>query len=91
MTTTTKGKPMTQTTHRDPSVDAAFRNLQNALISWERSTGRQSVLIFRELDGLPEQWPRPSLVAIRWDNGIPVDPGCADMSDAAFLARFSDS
>ena len=34
--------------HPDPEVGAAIIRLTDALCSWERSTGRESVLIIRE-------------------------------------------
>lgn len=37
--------------HPDPEVQAALTRLQDALCTWERSTGRESVLILREQGG----------------------------------------
>lgn len=34
--------------HLDPEVDQAITRLCDALCTWERNTGRQSVLIIRE-------------------------------------------
>lgn len=38
-------------THTDPRVQAALQRLYDELCSYERSTGLQSVLIFREQGG----------------------------------------
>jgi len=77
--------------HPDPDVAEAFRKLQNALISWERSTGRDSLLIFREAPGhIAEHGRMPSVVVIRLDNGISVDPANSDLTDAYLLERFTD-
>lgn len=78
--------------HPDPTVDRAFRDLQNALISWERATGRDSLLIFREAAGrLAELAPQPSAVCIRLDNGIPLGPSGSDLSDQFLLQHFTDT
>jgi hypothetical protein len=37
--------------HLDPEVNAALIRLNDALCMWERSTGRNSVLIIREEGG----------------------------------------
>ena len=37
--------------HPDPEVRAAIIRLSDALCQWERSTGRESVLIIREQGG----------------------------------------
>ncbi len=37
--------------HPDPDVKQALVQLCDALCTWERSTGRESVLIVREVDG----------------------------------------
>ncbi len=37
--------------HPDPEVQAAITRLLDALCTWERSTGRGSVLILREAGG----------------------------------------
>lgn len=34
--------------HPDPEVQDALVKLQDSICSWERSTGRQSILIFAE-------------------------------------------
>lgn len=79
-------------THPDPDVDSAFRKLQNALCSWERDTGRESLLIFREARGsFARAGRQASEVVIRLDNGISVDPANADLDDAALLERFTDA
>lgn len=52
--------------HPDADVDAAFRRLQRALVEWERATGRESVLIFREVQGSVARFgAMPSDVVIR--------------------------
>lgn len=76
--------------HPDPDVADAFRRLSNALVQWERATGLHSLLIFREGNSPPGECG-PSDRCIRLDNGIPVDPANADLSDAFLLARFSDT
>lgn len=76
--------------HPDDDAAKAFRDLQNALVTWERSTGRTSLLIFRESYGAPGD-RCPSMVAIRLDNGIPLDPANSDLTDSYLLQRFSDS
>ena len=79
-------------THPDFEVAEAFRKLQNALIRWERSTGRDSLLIFREsLGHIAEHGPMASNVCIRLDNGISVDPTNQDLSDQFLLDRFTDT
>jgi hypothetical protein len=37
--------------HPDPEVRAALIRLSDALCQWERETGRESVLILREVGG----------------------------------------
>lgn len=37
--------------HPDPEVKQALIRLTDALCTWERNTGRESVLILREVDG----------------------------------------
>lgn len=37
--------------HLDPEVRQAFVRLTDALCTWERSTGRESVLILKEAGG----------------------------------------
>ena len=83
---------MPKYTHMDSEVADAFCKLQNALVSWERATGRTSLLIFRESAGnVVEQGPMPSDVAIRLENGLPLDPANADLDDPFLLRRFTDS
>lgn len=78
--------------HPDDEVDRLFRQLQSALCSWERSTSRDSLMIFRESDrNIAEYGPQPSAICLRWDNGIPLDPANADLDDAHLLQRFTDS
>jgi len=42
---------MSYTEHKDPEVDRALIRLDDALCSWERATGIESVLILREQGG----------------------------------------
>ena len=42
---------MAYTEHKDPEVDKALIRLDDALCSWERATGIESVLILREKGG----------------------------------------
>ena len=42
---------MSYTEHKDPEVDKALIRLDDALCSWERATGIESVLILREQGG----------------------------------------
>jgi hypothetical protein len=37
--------------HPDPNVEQALIRLNDAICTWERSTGRESVLILREQGG----------------------------------------
>ena len=37
--------------HSDPEVRQALVRLTDALCTWERNTGRESVLILREVEG----------------------------------------
>lgn len=57
--------------HPDPEVRAALVRLNDALCSWERSTGRQSILILREQGGF----------VARSMSGKPVDSMSDDLSD----------
>lgn len=82
--------PMPEITHPDIDVAAAFRKLQDALVTWERATGRSSLLIFRETYGNAGD-VTPSLVSIRLSDGIPVDPANSDLRDSYLLKRFADS
>jgi len=36
--------------HKDPEVDKAITRLLDALCTWERETGRTSILVLREED-----------------------------------------
>lgn len=58
--------------HPDPEVRQALMRLTDALCEWERSTGRVSVLIFREVDGFVYR-------AVNGKPNVPQD------SDDAFL------
>ena len=56
------------TEHPDADVAAALLQLQKALIAWERATGRDSLLIFREAAGhIAEHGPMPSQFSLRLD------------------------
>ena len=78
--------------HPDLEISDLFRKLRNALCSWERSTGRESLLIYRESDrNICENGPQPSAVCHRWDNGVSVDPANQDLPDQHLLDRFTDS
>ena len=59
--------------HPDDEVDQAFIHLSDALVSWERATGQQSVLVFRESGG----------IAIRLISGKPGVP--SDITDRQLL------
>lgn len=77
--------------HPSEEVQEAFRRLQNALVSWERGTGCDSLLIFREARGhFSERGRMPSEVVIRLQNGISIDPACADLCDCYLLDQFTD-
>lgn len=78
--------------HPNSEIDELFAQLRTALCSWERATGRESLLIFREADrNLAEFGPQPSAVKLRLDNGVSVDPANADLDDAFLLQRFTDA
>jgi hypothetical protein len=78
--------------HPCPDVNRALQNLQSALCTWERNTGRESLLIFREAAGnLVMLGPQPSDIVHRWNNGISVDPANSDLDDAFLLRRFTDA
>lgn len=55
--------------HSDPDVETALIRLCDALCTWERSTGRESLLILRETGGYQ----------FRADCGKPLDSD--DMTD----------
>lgn len=77
--------------HPDEDVRIAFRALSDALCQWERATGRDSVLIYREAAGHVTEIGRgPSAFALRLSNGIPMT-GVDDLPDTHFLAAFTDS
>lgn len=59
--------------HPDPDVERAIIKLSDALCSWERITGRESILIVREEGGF-------SYRAVSGKPGIPDD-----MTDEQFL------
>ena len=94
MISKTKKKPKARKMlHSDSEVDRLFRQLCDALCQWERITGRESLLIFREAEGnfIREGRPMPSAVVIRLDNGIPLDERTDDLKDDFLLQRFSDA
>jgi len=78
--------------HPDQEIAALFRQLREKLCQWERSTGRESMLIFREVPGNLCQHPfqRPDVVH-RWQNGVSLDPANADMNDEWLLEPFSQT
>ncbi len=59
--------------HLDPEVRQALVRLTDALCTWERNTGRESVLILREVDGF----------VYRAVNGKPDVPN--DIEDAQLM------
>lgn len=61
--------------HPDKEVQAAIVRLADALCSWERETGRQSILILREVGGF----------CFRAASGKPEIPD--DISDSMVLAQ----
>ncbi len=62
--------------HKDGEVQAAIIRLTDALCTWERETGRESILILREDD-----------YCCRAQNGKCVVPD--DLTDEFILKRFS--
>ena len=55
---------MSNQLHPDDEIDELFRKLQNCLCQWERATGRESLLIFRESErNIAMHGPQPSAVA----------------------------
>jgi len=73
--------------HPDRDVQAALRKLCDALVSWERATSRQSILIIREREGGFD--PAPCLFAFRADSGRPLDSDQDDIPDSMLLGRFN--
>lgn len=61
--------------HLDNEVRQAIVKLCDALCSWERETGRQSVLILREQGGFN----------FRATNGKPVPSSLDDVTDAQLI------
>ena len=83
---------MSNQLHPDDEIDELFQKPRNCLCQWERATGRESLLIFRESDrNFAQHGPQPSVVALRWDNGVSVDPANADLDDSFLLQRFTDA
>lgn len=72
--------------HPDPDVQQAIMRLCNALCSFERSTGRQSLLIVRENNG---EYPGNPMSApgfcFRADCGRPLHNNQDDIPDAHLL------
>jgi hypothetical protein len=62
--------------HPDREVSAAITRLTDALCTWERSTGRQSLFVLREQGGFVH----------RAMSGKPVPSTCDDLSDAELAA-----
>ncbi len=60
--------------HPDREVQAAIVRLSDALCTWERSTGRESVLIIREVGGFVYR-------AMSGKCDVPDDVTNADMMD----------
>ena len=68
--------------HIDPEVRQALTRLLDALCSWERATGRVSVLILRENGGY----------VCRADSGKPLDENTqSDITDEQLLALLEDA
>jgi len=61
--------------HADREVRSALIRLNDALCAWERNTGRESVLILREVDGFVH----------RSISGKPVTEGLNDITDAELI------
>jgi len=61
--------------HADREVRSALIRLNDALCSWERHTGRESVLILREVGGFVH----------RSISGKPVTEGLNDITDAELI------
>lgn len=64
--------------HPCEEVQLALHRLQNALISWERATGRQSAFVIREEGGF----------FLRAVCGVPMDSDSDDIPDSMILDRF---
>lgn len=75
--------------HLDAEIDDAITRLLEKLISWERMTGRQSVLILRENNGeMPGQEMTEPGFALRAVNGIPLGRDSDDLTDEWILKPF---
>lgn len=61
--------------HKDPEVRKAIIRLDDALCSWERATGIESVFILREQGGFVH----------RAMSGKPLDDSCDDLVDAQLI------
>jgi hypothetical protein len=75
--------------HPDRDVDVAVLRLCQALVCWERATGRQSVLILRENNGelAGERIKAPGYV-FRAVNGCPLGSSNDDLPDDHILRPF---
>ena len=69
---------MTFQEHSDPDVQAALIRLCGLLCSWERATGRESLLILRETGGFQ----------FRADCGKPLDSSLDDVTDEQLTQEF---
>lgn len=77
--------------HFDSEIAATLRKLADQLCQWERSTGRESLLIFREVPGnlsMHEQLRGNSDFVIRLVNGVSVDPASSDLADSTLAEPF---
>jgi hypothetical protein len=76
--------------HPDHDVRQALIKLCDALCSWERNTGRQSLLIVRENNGeLPGDPMREPGFCFRADCGKPLSSDQDDIPDSMLLDRFT--
>ncbi len=67
--------------HPDAEVQAAIIQLCGRLCTWERATGRESILVLREQGGF----------CFRADSGKPLDSGLDDIPDEMLLRRVADA
>lgn len=76
--------------HPDSELNRAITKLCEAIISWERATGRQSVLILRENngEGPGERMTEPGYV-FRAVNGIPLGRDNDDIPDDDLMRPFT--
>lgn len=64
--------------HPDPEVQSALTRLLDALCTWERETGRRSVLVLREQHGFE----------VRAESGKPIN--IAGLTDVEVFACISE-